>query len=68
MQEGIGLHGLGGAELFLETVVERVGDGREVPDHLLDLLGVEPLGRPLAHGHDAVAHEPEGRVGEARPR
>ena len=58
--------GLGGAELFLEAIVEGVGHGSEVADHLLDLARVEPVGGPLAHGHDAVAHEPEGGVGQAR--
>ena len=54
------------AEVFLEPIVERVGDRREMSDSLLDLSLVEPGGRPLADHDDAVSDQPERRVGEAR--
>ena len=55
---------LDGAELFLEAIVEGVGDGGEVSHRLLDLRRVQPVGGALAHRDDPVADEAEGRVGQ----
>jgi len=53
------------AELFHESIVVGVGDGRKLQNDLLDFGDVEKCRGPLALDDDPVAHDAERRVDES---
>src|SRR5271170_6921531 len=55
---------LGGAELFCQTIVERVGYCGKMPHRLLNLPRIEIGSRSFANSDDPVAHETKGSVRE----